>query len=135
MRFHAWLHLSGFLDEPLLALGAGDGDFTFAAGDTHHLTALGAIKVAMLPILQAIKKLQEFAVFLIALIGIAGEAAVERPDHQAIGHCRQHQIDLRIVEKATDQAHRKATAEDHHVQFVGSIAAHHEIAESIGELL
>ena len=76
---------SGFLNELFSALGAGDGDLTLAAGDTHHLTALGAVVIAMIPILQAIEKLQEFAVFLITLVGIAGETPIQRHNQENIG--------------------------------------------------
>ena len=131
----AWLFYLGFLDEPLSALGAGNGDLALAAGNTHHLTALGAVIIAVIPILQAIEKLQEFAVFLITLVGIAGKAAEKRPEHQAVGHGSQQQIYFRILKKCADKANSKTGAEDHHVQFVGSIAAHHKIAESIAELL
>ena len=131
----AWLFYLGFLDEPLSALGAGNGDLSFSPGDTHHLTALGAVIIAVIPILQAVEKLQEFAVFLITLVGIAGEAAEKCPEHQAVGHGRQQQIYFRIMKKCADKANSKTGAEDHHVQFVGSIAAHHKIAESIAELL
>ena len=135
MRFHAWLHLSGFLDKPFSASGAGNGDLTLTAGNTHHLTALGAVIITMVPILQAVEKLQEFAVFLIPLVGIAGEAPEKRPEHQAVGHGRQQQIDLRIAEKHADKAGSKTGAEDHHVQYIGSIAAHHKVEEFIAKLL
>ena len=135
MRFHAWLFLSGFLNKSFLALGAGNGDLALSPGDTHHLTALGAIEIAVLPILQTVKKLQEFAVFLITLVGIAGETAVKRPEHQAVGHGSQQKVDLRGLEESTDKADRKASAEDHHVQLIGSIAAHHEITEFVAEPL
>ena len=126
----AWLFYLGFLDKPFPALGAGNGDLAFSPGDAHHLTALGAVVIAMFPIIQAVKKLQEFAVFLITLVGIAGEAAAERPNHQCVGDTCQQKMHLRRIEKATDQTDYQTCRKDHHIQFVGSVAAHHEIAES-----
>ena len=126
----AWLFYLGFLDKPFPALGAGNGDLAFSSRHAHHLTALGAVVIAVLPVLQAVKKLQEFAVFLIPLVGIAGEAAEERPDHQCVGDTCQQKMHLRRIEKATDQTDYQTCRKDHHIQFVGSIAAHHEIAES-----
>ena len=38
----------------------GDGDLSLAAGDADYLTALGAIVVAVLPILQPVEKLKRF---------------------------------------------------------------------------
>ena len=66
------------------APGAGDGDFSFAPGDSHHLAALGAVEVAVLPVFYPVKKLEELPVFLITLIGIPGQAAENRPEHHAI---------------------------------------------------
>ena len=124
-----------FLHEALFALGAGNGDLALSAGNTHNLTALGAVIIAMIPILQAVKELQEFPVFLIALVGIARKAAVQRPDHQAVGNTGQQQIYLYRVHKGTDEAGRKAGRKDHHIQFISSITANHECAQSIAKPL
>ena len=131
----AWLFYLGFLDEPLPALGAGNGDLSFSSGDTHHLTALGAVIIAMIPVLQAIEKLQKFTVFLIALVGIAGKGAIQGPEHQRVGNCCQQQVDRRGMEEATDHAHHKTRTKDRRIKFIGSVAAHHEISESIAQPL
>ena len=120
-----------FLDKPLLALGAGNGDFALAAGNADDLSALGAVKVPMLPILQTVKKLEEFAVLLIALVGIAGEAAIQRPDHQSVGNAGQQQIQLDRIHKRTDKACHKTGGQNGHIQFIGSVAAGHKLTQSI----
>ena len=127
--------ISGLSNELFLTPGAGDGDLALAPGNPDVLAAPGAVVKAVVPVPEPVKKLQKFPVFLIALVGIAGEAAEKRPEHQAVGHGRQQQIHFRIMKKCADKANSKTGAEDHHVQFIGSIAAHHKITESIAELL
>lgn len=135
MRENAWLKFLSFLHEALFALGAGNGDLALSAGNTHNLTALGAIIIAMIPILQAVKELQEFPVFLIALVGIARKAAVQRPDHQAVGNTGQQQVHLYRVYKGTDKAGNKTGGEDYHIQFISSVTTNHESAQSIAQPL
>ena len=92
MRFLRMAALLSFLHETLPALGAGNGDLAFSPGDTDHLTALGTVIITVLPILQPGEKLQEFPVLLITLIGIAGEAAENGPEHQAISQQGQQHV-------------------------------------------
>ena len=89
----------GFTDELLPALGAGDGDLALASGNTNHLTALGAIKVAVLAVFQPVEELEELPVLLIPGIGIFGQSPADSPNHQAVGHGSQKQIDGCIVEE------------------------------------
>jgi len=89
----------------------------------------------MLPVFQPVEKLQEFAVFLIALVGIAGETAEERPDHQCVRNRCQQKMHLRGIKESTDQTGDQTCRKDHHIQFVGSVAAHHEITHAIAQPL
>ena len=130
MRFYAWLKFLSFLHEALFALGAGNGDPALSPGNPDNLTAFGAIVIAVIPVLQAVKKLEEFPVFLITLVGIAGEAAVQRPEHQSVGNRGQQQIHLYRVCKCTDKANHKACRKDRHIQFIGAVTANHEITKS-----
>lgn len=127
--------LLSFLDEALPAFGAGNGNLAFAPGNTHHLMAFGTIVIAMLPIFQTVEKLQEFAVFLIALIGIPGETTVQCPEHQTVGNSGQQQIQLHGIHKGTDQARHKTGRKNDHIQFVRSVAAYHKIPEGIAQTL
>ena len=76
--------LLGFLDKLFPALWAGDGDLAFSSGNPHHLAAPGTIIIAVLPILDPVHQLQIFPVFLIALVGIPGEAAENGQKHKTI---------------------------------------------------
>ena len=73
-----------FTDKFFLASGAGNGNFALAPGNPHHLAALGAIEVAILPVLDPGNQLQKLPVFQITLIGIPGQTAENSPDHQAV---------------------------------------------------
>ena len=124
----------GFTDELLPALGAGDGDLALASGNTNHLTALGAVIVAVLTVFQPVEELEEFPVFLIPGIGIPGKAAVNGPDHQAIGNGGKEQIDPGILKERRDQASYQAGAQNRHIQPVGAIATRHETLHPGGQL-
>ena len=66
------------------ALGAGDGDLTLATGDTHLLTAAGAVEVTMVFVFDFLQEHQVFPVFLIPLIGISGKGPKNSPAHQSV---------------------------------------------------
>ena len=67
-----------------MTLGARNGDLALTAGNAYRLTALGAVEITVIAVLQAVEKLQESAVLLIALVCIAGQAAEDRRKHQHI---------------------------------------------------
>ena len=122
-----------FLDKPFPAAGTGNGDFALAPGDSNSLMALGAVEITILPVLQPVINLQEFPVFLIPLIGIAGQAAADGPDHQAIAQRPENQIEGLHGNDHGEQACHQARAEDHHIQAVSAIAAGHEMPQSGGQ--
>ena len=124
----------GFADELLPALGAGDGDLALASGDADHLTALGAVIVAVLAILQPVEELEELPVLLIAGVGVLGQGAADRPDHQAVGHGGQQQIDGCVVEERGNQAGCQAGAQDGHIQPVCAVTTYHKPAEPGSQL-
>ena len=124
---------SRFSDEFFLAPGAGDGDFPLPSGHPHQLAALGAVKVAVVPILQPIDYLQKLPVFLIPLVGASGQGAKNRPDHQTVAQQHQQQIDRRIPKNHRQQADRQTDAQDGHIQFVRAVASRHKAAEPCGE--
>ena len=122
-----------FLPEVLPTTGTGDGDFSLASGDTHHLMALGAVEIAMLAVLQPVEELEELPILLIPLVGIAGQAAPNRPDHHAIADDEQDHIHLRGYADHGQKACYQARAQDHHIQPVWSIAPRHEAAQKRGQ--
>ena len=76
--------LSCFLGEFFPAAGAGDGDLALAPGHPDHLAALGAVEIPVLPVLQTACQLQEFPVFLVALVGVPGQSPENGPEHHAV---------------------------------------------------
>ena len=93
-----WDFLSGFLNELFPAFGADNGDLALAPGDTDGLLALRAGEVAMLPVLDPLQEHQKFPVFLVTLIGVAGEGTEDGPEHQAVGYNGEN-----AAERATDE--------------------------------
>ena len=72
-----------------MALGTADGNFAFSPGDTDSLLAPGAAEIPMLPVFELLEKIKEFAVFLVALVGIPGQAAENGDAHKNIGQDRE----------------------------------------------
>jgi hypothetical protein len=122
--------LLSFLDKLFLALGAGNGDLAFASGNTHYLMAPGAIVIAVLPVFDPIQQLQIFPVFLVALVGIPGEAAENGPEQQAVGQQAQQHIQKIIFGKKSDEAQCHTGQQNGGIEFVRAIAAHHKTAEA-----
>ena len=122
-----------FPNEFLMAPGAGDGDFALPSRHPHHLTAFGTVKIAVVPILQPTDDLQKFPVFLIPLVGVSGQGAKNRPDHQTVAQQHQQQIDRRIPKNHRQQADRQTDTQDDHIQLVRAIASRHKAAEPCGE--
>ena len=124
-----------FLYKALLALGAGNGNLALSPGNAYHLTALGAVVIPVLPILYPINQLQEFAVFLKALVGITGEAAIQCPDHQSVGNRGQQQIHLCRIDKGRNKTNYQTCGKDHHVQLICSVTTNHEITQTVTQPL
>ncbi len=77
----------------LNALGGLLGNLALAPGNAHNLTALGTGEVAVPAVTNPVAQGQESAVFLIPLVGIAGQAAENCPDHHAIAECPEKNTD------------------------------------------
>jgi len=78
------LIFSGFLHEFFPAAGTGNGNLSLSSGYPHHLTALGAVEIPVLPVLDPAHQLQELPVLLIALISIPGQGPENGPEHHAV---------------------------------------------------
>ena len=125
----------GFLDKLFSAFGAGDGDLALSAVDTHRLTALGASEITMLPILDPVDEGQEFAVFLVALIGLSGEAAEQCPNKQGVIDQGEHGADGLIGDEEADEHHDNTGPQDHHIQLIRTVTAGHKTIEPLLDLL
>lgn len=125
---------SGFLYELLPAFGAGDGDFAFATGDTDGLAALGAGEIPVGAVLDPVHHQKELSVFIIALIGIAGEAAEQRhiQDHGIDQGQQQHR--RLVLDEHGDDGQHQAEAQQSHIQTVVTIPARHKAADSICQI-
>ena len=122
--------LLGFSDKLFPAFGAGDSDLSLATGDPDGLVALGAIEMLVLPVLDPIQDHQKPPVFPVTLIGVPGEAPEKSPKHQDIGKGGQDQGQTRgFRQKYGDQREDHAGTQDHGVQFVRAVTAHHKPLE------
>ena len=59
---------------------------------TRTMAALGAIEVAVFPVLEAGPELQEPAIFVIAFVGLPGQAAENSPDQHGVAQQEEDQI-------------------------------------------
>ena len=107
-----------FLDEFFLALGAGDSDLALSTGHTHRLPATGAGEIAVLAVLNTIQQHQKFPIFLIALIGLPGEATKNCPEHQHIGNSGQHQRYHGGFQKCRHDADNNTGKQNKHIEFI-----------------
>ena len=118
--------LFGFLNEFFLALGAGDGDFSFALRDPHRLAAAGAVKIAVVPVLEPVQQHQKSAIFLVTLVGVPGEGAEHGPEPEAVGHKSQRQIHYGRSDKQGNHADDHACRQNNRIEFVRSVPPGHK---------
>lgn len=117
------------LDEALGALGAGNGDFTFAFGNPDGLPAPGAGVVTVFLIPELIHKAQIPAVFLVALVGVSGEGSEIGPEQQGKGAHRQDHVHQGIADKQRNQTENNAYTQDGVIEFIIAVAASHKPCE------
>ena len=120
-----------FADKFFAAFGAGNGDFSLPLGNTDILAAAGAVKIPVILILKALQQHQIPPVFPVALVGVSGKGTEDRPEHQRVGYQGQHKIQPVRPDKHGQQTRRKAGAQDHHIQFIRTVAALHEPLQSV----
>ena len=75
----------GLTNKFFTAFWAGDGDLALSPGNTHRLSAPGAVEISVVFVLDFLQKLEIFPVFLVPLVGIPGKTAEKCPEHQPIG--------------------------------------------------
>ena len=122
---------SGLLDEFFPALGAGDGNLALASGDADGLLTLGAGKVAVVPILDAVNQQEKLAVLIVAFVGAAGEAAHQRHDQKHIAEQIQDHIHQRILHEDAQNTQNHAQDQNRHIQTVMTVAARHKTLDSV----
>ena len=105
---------------------AGNGNLSLAPGNTHHLAAFGAVKIAVVPVLYPAHKLQKFPVLLVTLVGIPGQTAANGPNHHGVAQKYANNICQRGCYPHTCQAGKQSHAQNYHIQAVCTVAAHHE---------
>ena len=123
-----------FLDKFFPATGAGDGDLSLTPGNPDGLAALGAFKIPVIPVPDAVHEFQKSPVLLVPLVGIPGEAAENGPEHQNIGYTMENQIDQRVPDEQGQDDHHQGSAQNRAVEFVVAVAALHKAAEGQAEL-
>lgn len=124
----------GFLNKFFLTLGAGNRNFALAPGHTHRLLAARTLEIPMVPVLDLFQKLQILPVFPIALIGVPGKAAEDRPTHQNIGDHRQNNVYHTYPDKHSQQTCHKSCHQNCCVQLIGTVATLHKSADAFSKL-
>jgi len=92
--------------------------------------APGAVKIPVLPVLDTLQKAQIPPVLLVPLVGVPGEHPEDGPEHKSIGKQRQYQVQYWHPDKHYQNAKHQTHAQNRHVQFVGTVAAQHEMAQT-----
>lgn len=118
-----------FLDKLFFTFWAGDGDFSLPPGYTDGLTAAGAIKISVFPVLYFFQKPQIFSVFLIALIGIAGKCPEDRPPHTKIRKQHQRQLQKRAGKQDLQYAGNQTGKQNRCIQFICAVAPLHKLPD------
>jgi hypothetical protein len=127
------LLLLGFLDKPLPAFGAGDGNFAFTARDTNHLTAPGTLENPVFAVFETIKKQQKSVVFLISFVDIPGEGSENSPDHTAVADEGQRQGYIGIPYKHGDNGTNQTGSQNRHIQLISTVAPSHETPQPLSK--
>ena len=112
------------------ALGAGNSDLTLASGNADRLAALGALKIAMLPILRTVHDLAVLPVLLVSLVGILRQASENHQTQETIGNQSQDHVDPAGPDKHGQQTANHAHTQQCHIQMVVAIAAGHKLSQA-----
>ena len=129
-----WRNL-GLADKLFFALGAGDGDFALASGNADSLATAGAAEILVLPILQPFHETQIAAVLLVALVGVAAEAAEKGIAGQAVRAKRENQAQHRAPQEYGHHAQHQRGHQKGDIQLVGAVAAGHKPAKPLTDLV
>ena len=89
----------------------------------------------MIPIFQAAHKRQIFSVFLIALIGIARQAAEQCNTHKQITQSRHHQHQPGERHEHGQQAKNQARPQKQGIEFVRAISTGHKPCQTRFDLI
>jgi hypothetical protein len=89
----------------------------------------------MFPVFDPLEQRQEFAVLLIALVGIPGEGAENGNAHKDIGKQRQHKIHNGNPDKQGQQAHANTNPQNGAVELIRAVTACHKVPQSGSKFL
>ena len=84
----------------------------------------------MFPIPQLLDHKEEFSIFLIPLIGVAGEAAKHRHDHKHLRQQRYAQIGPAHRQEHGNQAQNQTRPQKNRIELVRAVAAGHKAHQS-----
>ena len=119
----------GLFCEFFLAFRAGDGDFAFATGNPHRLTASGAAVIAMLLVPPLLQQHQKPSIFPVSLVGISGQTPEQHPAHQKIGNHRQHQPQQPEGQKHLHHNDPHTAPKKGTIQLVDAVTSFHKTGE------
>ena len=105
----------GLLDKFFVAFGTGNGDLSLALRHSDLLAAAGAVIVAVIFVFHLLKEHHKFAVFLISLVYIPGEAAEDGDTHKNIGKRGQDQLYQRHGKQHGKKGAGKTYTQDRHI--------------------
>ena len=125
----------GSLYELLPAFGTGDGDLSLSFGNSHLLTAPGAIVIAVILVFQFLEKDQEFTILLVALVNISGQGSYNGHDHEDISNGGAAQLQSCAGHKGSQKRKYKTGAEDRHIQLIRTVAACHKPLHTGAQLI
>ena len=111
------------------AFGAGDGNLALASGNANGLVALGALEVAVLPVLEPVHHLAILPVFLVALVGVLGEAPENHQTQETVGNQGQDHIETGDPDEHGQQTAHHAHTQQGHIQMVVAITAGHKLSQ------
>ena len=83
----------------------------------------------MFPILHPLQEHQKLPVFLVALVSIPGEGAENSPKHKAIRYNGKNTADGPL-HKSAHQAHNQRSGQNHRIELIRAIAAHHKLPKA-----
>ena len=90
----------------------------------------GTVEISVLTVLEMLKELEEFPVFLVSPVGIPGEDPADGPDHQAVGDQQEDQAEGKPSDKGRQKTGDEAAGQNDHAETVRTVSAGHKMLYS-----
>jgi hypothetical protein len=127
------LLISGLTDELFSAAGATDADLALVTGDADTLLAVGAMEIAVIPILEPGPQIQPLLVLHLSQGNVLGEDPIHceagytgiQEAEQTVEEVAPQEHIQQIVQQAQDQ-HGK---DQNEIQLVGAVTAIHKASK------